>query len=73
MPTSGYQRVLNLVEQLTFDEQLMLLEELTVIVHRQSTAEPEHNVVEFKGIARETWAGVDVQAHINQERDSWGT
>ena len=71
MSTSAYQEVLNLVKQLTPDEQLMLLEELTAIVCRQSTAEPEHNIMEFKGIAKEAWAGVDVQAYINQERDSW--
>jgi hypothetical protein len=71
MSTSAYQEVLNLVKQLTIDKQLRLLEELTAMVHHQSTTEPEHNIMEFKGIAKGTWAGVDVQAYINQERDSW--
>ena len=73
MSTSAYQQVLNLVKQLTIEEQLMLLEKLARMRRYQITAEPEHNIMEFKGVGKDVWAGVDVEAYINQERDSWET
>ena len=71
MTTPNYEEVLTLVKQLTFEEQIMLLEDLTAMVHRQRAEEPEHNIMEFKGVGKETWVGIDVEAYINEERDSW--
>jgi hypothetical protein len=72
MSTSAYQEVLNLVKQLTIDEQTRLLEELTAMVHHQST-QVKHSILELEGLGKDVWKGVDVQAYINQERDSWET
>ncbi len=71
MTTPTYEEVLALVKQLTIEEQIMLLEDLTALVSRQRTAEPKHSIMEFEGVGKEAWAGVDVEAYINEERNSW--
>ena len=31
----------------------------------------KHNVMEFFGVGRQTWQGVDVQQYIREMRDEW--
>ncbi|MFL5628483.1 MAG: hypothetical protein ACJ788_23120 [Ktedonobacteraceae bacterium] len=45
--------------------------ELEALVPRQSTEQPLHNIMEFKGFAKEIWKGVDVEKYIDEERNSW--
>jgi hypothetical protein len=65
-------QVLNQVQHLTPDDQLRLVEDLVANIRRQSTAQPKkHNVMEFRGIAKKLWEGVDVEKFIDEERNSW--
>jgi len=45
--------VINQVEHLSPDEQIQLLEDLGAIIRRRVTQESKHNVMEFRGMAKE--------------------
>ncbi len=32
---------------------------------------PKHSIMEFKGLGKEVWQGVDVEKYIDEERNSW--
>ncbi len=72
MPAEEYIKVLELILQLTPEEQLQLAEELERIIEHRNAEEPLHDVMEFKGVAKELWKDVDVQKYIDEERNSWG-
>jgi hypothetical protein len=63
--------VINQVEHLSPDEQIQLLEDLGAFIRRRITQPSKHNVMEFRGMAKEYWKGVDVEKFINEERNSW--
>jgi hypothetical protein len=71
MSTYAYRQVLNQVQQLTSDEQIQLMEDLLAILRRQVGQKPLHSILELEGLGKEIWEGVDVQAYIDRERDSW--
>ena len=66
-----YEDVLNRVRLLSLEEQLLLLEELARIIRQRVTQRPKHNVMEFRGIAKDFWQGVEVEKYIDEERNSW--
>jgi hypothetical protein len=49
-----YQDIRRQVESLTPDEQLRLLEELAVIVHRRILIKPKRSIMELEGLGKET-------------------
>jgi hypothetical protein len=78
MSTSTYHEVLidvfNRTQHLTADEQHRLLKDLEVLFHRQDNQDTEeqlHNIMEFKGFAKEIWKDVDIKKYIEEERNSW--
>jgi len=71
MSTYAYEELLDRAQQLTPDEQLRLLEDLAEIIRQRVAQQSKHNVMEFRGMAKEFWHGVDVEKFINEERDSW--
>ena len=76
MSTYAYREVLNevlnQVQHLTFDDQLRLVEDLVANIRLQNIALPKnHNVMEFRGMAKQLWEGVDVEKYIDEERNSW--
>ncbi len=75
MSTYAYKEVLNdvidHVEHLSPDEQMQLLEDLNTIIRRRIAQQSKHNVMEFRGIAKDFWKDVDVEKFINEERNSW--
>ena len=76
MSTYAYREVLNevlnQVQHLTFDDQLRLVEDLVANIRLQNTALPKNlNVMEFRGMAKQLWEGVDVEKYIDEERNSW--
>jgi hypothetical protein len=71
MSTYAYRQILNQVQHLTPDEQLQLMEDLAAILRRSVTTKPIHSILELEGLGKEIWEGVDVQAYIDRERDSW--
>jgi hypothetical protein len=66
-----YQDIRRQVENLTPNEQLRLLEELAVMVHRRILVKPKRSIMELEGLGKETWNGLDAQESVNQERALW--
>jgi hypothetical protein len=71
MSNYTYEEVLKQVLHLTPEDQLELLKVLTNIVLPRVTIRPQHSILEFEGMAKEYWKGVDVEKFINEERNSW--
>ena len=71
MTTYSYYDVLNQAQHLTPDEQLRLLEDLAAHLRHQTFSPPKHSIMEFKGLGKEIWKGVDVEKYIDEERNSW--
>lgn len=68
---ANYQEIRRQVENLTPDEQRRLLEDLAAIVRQGMRERPQHNIMKLEGLGKEIWRGIDAQAYINRERDSW--
>jgi len=71
MSTDEYLKILNQVRRLTPEEQLKLIEDIITVVRHRVTASQLHSVMEFKGMGKELWEGVDVEKYIDDERNSW--
>lgn len=71
MPPLSYDEIWTHIHFLSLKEQARLLKELAVIVEAHIAAQPRRNVMEFKGVGKETWEGVDVKQFIEEERNSW--
>lgn len=72
MSENLYRIVFSQVRQLPTEEQLRLLEDLSVMLRKGITRKPKHRITELKGLGKEVWEGIDVDEYIRQERDSWG-
>jgi hypothetical protein len=72
METEEHNNLLRRIEEeLPPDYQLRLVVDLVKIMHRNATSKPLRSILEFEGLGKEIWEGIDVQAYIDQERDSW--
>ena len=71
MSTDEYRAVLDQALRLTAEEQLQLIEDIIKVVRPQVTTRPKHNIMEFEGVGKEVWKGVDVEKYIDEERNSW--
>lgn len=67
-----YRQILEQIQHLAPDEQIQLLKHLEAVVRGREKSVPRHDIMEFKGIAKELWKDVDVQKYIEEERNSWG-
>ena len=36
-----------------------------------ASSEPERSILEFEGVGKELWEGVDAQEYVNRLRDEW--
>jgi len=70
MPANTYLQVQKLLPDLTREERKQLLEELKRMVDNDQKS-PLHDVIEFRGAAKDFWKDVDVEKYIRQERNSW--
>ena len=72
MSTYAYEEMLkdvaNRVQHLPPDEQEQFLDDLAKLIHQRTTQRPKHNVMEFRGIAKDFWKGIDVKKFIEEER-----
>ena len=68
---ADYEEVLDKVRKLSVLDQARLLEELAKLVRAHIQALPEHNVLEFRGVAKDFWQGIDVEKYIEEERNPW--
>jgi hypothetical protein len=70
---STYHEVRRLAENLTPDEQMRLIEDLSKSIRQRVTLtpKPKRSILELRGLGKEIWNGIDAQEYVNQERDSW--
>jgi hypothetical protein len=68
-----YYEVRRLAENLTPEEQLQLIADLSNFVRQRvtMTPKPKRSIMELEGLGKEIWNGIDAQEYVNQERDSW--
>jgi hypothetical protein len=71
MSTYIYNEILERIQLLKPDEQLQLLADIATMLREQVTAEPQHSIMELKGLGKELWQGIDVKKYIDEERNSW--
>jgi hypothetical protein len=38
---------------------------------RDQGEQPQHSLLELRGLGKEIWAGVDAQEYVNRLRDEW--
>jgi hypothetical protein len=46
-------------------------EKLRLLTDEASAEEPQHSILELKGLGKEIWSGIDAQEYVDQERHSW--
>ena len=70
---SNYQELLQKAKSLTPEEQLKLVEDLSILIRQQlkMTPKPKRSILEVRGLGKEIWGNIDAQEYVNQERDSW--
>ena len=70
---SNYQKLLQQAKSLTPEEQLKLVEDLSILIRQQvkMTPKPKRSILELRGLGKEIWVNIDAQEYVNQERDSW--
>ncbi len=71
IPNVSYEDVLTLSQQLQVGEQLRLLEALAQALRERLNAQPQHSIMELKGLGKEIWQDIDVDAYVDAERASW--
>jgi argininosuccinate lyase len=77
MTTNAYRQALRQAQSLTPKEQRQLIEELLTMLSQHSNLieeeeeEPLHSILEFEGLGKEVWEGIDVDQYLEQERASW--
>jgi hypothetical protein len=71
MSVKTYDNVLQMTQRLSLTEQLRLLENLTQLVRHQVEARQRCSIMEIEGLGADIWQGIDAQAYVSQERDSW--
>ena len=69
---SSLEAAIQIINTLTPEEQIRLLDDLKVMIQNNKEGEPLHNIMEFEGFAKDLWKDVDVEEYIRQERASWG-
>jgi hypothetical protein len=71
MAASTYESALQVVQSLSPEDQRRLLAELAARTGAAAPAEPQHSILELRGLGAEIWEGMDAQEYVNNERASW--
>jgi len=60
---SYYQEVLEQAKNLTLEEQLKLVEDLSILIRQRVTMTPKpmRSILELRGLGKEIWQGIDAQ------------
>jgi hypothetical protein len=66
-----YKNALEIAESLSPEDRQRLLEELKAQIAKEAPSEPKHSIMEFYGLGKEIWEGIDAQEYVNRERASW--
>ncbi len=71
MSEKSYYEILTLVRSLTPDDQIRLLEELSLQARRKTALAARHHIQEMRGLGKELWRGINPETYVNRERSSW--
>jgi hypothetical protein len=69
--TTSYKSALEMAASLSRDEQLRLIQELTVRAAQAPTSEEETSVLALCGLGQEIWRHMDAQEYVRRERSPW--
>lgn len=58
------------IRTLPVDDRKQLIS-LIVDTLTEQPADKQHNIMEFRGVGKEMWAGIDAQDYVNRLRDEW--
>lgn len=58
------------IRTLPVDDRKRLIS-LIVDTLTEPPSEKQRNIMEFRGVGKEMWAGVDAQEYVNRLRDEW--
>ena len=66
------EELLRLVSQLSDQEQLELIAQLSRRLAKKLRSQPQHPTwMEMSGLGAEIWKGNDAQEYVSRERESW--
>lgn len=71
MTTASYKNALQIAALLSRDEQLRIIQELTVRAAQAPALEEETSVLALCGLGQEIWQHMDAQDYVRRERSSW--
>lgn len=63
--------VLNEIRLLSAQEQLDLIDEITILLRSVLTTPPTRSILELSGLGKQIWQGVRAQEYVAQERAAW--
>jgi hypothetical protein len=69
MATPEYELALKIAERLSPEERVRLARELAE--PSAGGPRPRRSILELRGLGKEIWEGIDTDAYIKAERDSW--
>jgi hypothetical protein len=58
-------------KELVSQQQTWAEQEEILLREQNAESKSKHNVMDFYGVGRDAWKGVDVQKYINEMRDEW--
>lgn len=71
MATASYKSALQMAASLSRDEQLRLIQELSVHASDGGSSQEETSVLALCGLGHEIWQHMDAQEYVRRERSSW--
>ena len=71
MATASYKSALQMAASLSRDEQLRLIQELSIHASDGGSSEEETSVLGLCGLGQEIWQHMDAQEYVRRERSSW--
>jgi hypothetical protein len=66
-----YEQILRNAESLSRAEQLQLISELADYLRAEALPETRTSILDFQGLGKEIWRGIDAQEYVDSERASW--
>lgn len=71
MPDAQAARLYGEILSLNSEQQIYILNRLLQYTLRTISTESRLNITGLRGLGKEIWQGIDAQAYVDQERDSW--
>jgi len=71
MPNAQATRLYGEILSLNTEQQLYILNRLLQHTLRTISTESRLDITGLRGLGKEIWQGIDAQAYVDRERDSW--